>query len=231
MTTGQAEYVGMYTNVSRSNYNSGQFTLRKRFGQGFQGAANYTWSKSMDITSQGEAAGSRPGSANSQGQIMDPYHPNLNYGLSDFNRPSQFNGTLAAELPFGSGKLIGGGAGNRLNQVIGGWSASGIFVATSGRPWSYTSSSRYSLHYFGRDLPIPTGQPINYSLHKDTATNGQIAVYYIADPASDIELQSCLFKCESYYRRQLLPYTISWFVGDGAQRTVWPWLLQPRFIA
>jgi hypothetical protein len=37
-------------------------------------------------------------------------------------------------LPFGSGQRFGGGAGGRLNQLIGGWQWNGIVIAQSGFP-------------------------------------------------------------------------------------------------
>jgi hypothetical protein len=178
LTTGQSQYFGMFTNISRSNYNSAQLTVRKRFSQGYTFTGNYTFSKSLDTTSQGESAGNRPGGTNSEGQIIDPYHPNRQYARSDFNRAHQFNGNAVIELPFGTGKLIGGNAGRVLNQVIGGWQVSGVAQSASGRPWSYTASSRYSMHYFGRDLPIPTG-PIPNDLTKTSDASGKPLVFML----------------------------------------------------
>src|ERR1019366_168805 len=153
LTTGQAQYSGLFTNVSRSNYNSAQFSVRKRFSRGDEFTGNYTLSKSMDTTSQSEAAGNRPGPTNSEGQVMDPYHPNLQYALSDFDRRHQVNGNFTTDLPFGTGKWIGGNMRPAANRIFGGWVLAGIVTAASGRPWSFTSS-RDSFHYLNRDLPI-----------------------------------------------------------------------------
>src|SRR5204863_9844712 len=77
----QAQFFGFYSNIGRSNYNAGQFTLRKRFSQGYTFTANYTWSKSMDITSSAEAQGNRPNGTTGEGLAEDPYHPGLSYAL------------------------------------------------------------------------------------------------------------------------------------------------------
>jgi hypothetical protein len=190
-TNGQAQYLPLYTNVGWSNYHSGQFTIRKRFSEGYSMTANYTWSKSLDVTSAGEALGQRPGGSGSPDQIIDPYHPALNYGPSTFDRRHQFNGNFTAELPVGTGKLIGSNMGGILNQIFGGWAASGIVVATSGSPWQYGAGNRFTFHFNGQDIPVQTAA-IPYGLNRGhtaaVTTNGVVTgggtptVYFIKDP-------------------------------------------------
>src|SRR6185369_12503969 len=88
-TNGQSQYLPLFTNVGWSNYNSGQFTIRKRFAQGYTFTGNYTLSKSMDVTSRGESDGNRPGGSGGQDQLIDPYHPEKNYAPSTFDRKHQ----------------------------------------------------------------------------------------------------------------------------------------------
>src|SRR5439155_1936023 len=83
----------------------------------------------------------------------DPLNPDLSYALSDFDRRHQFNANFLADLPFGRGKWVGRDASTALNRIIGGWQVSGIAVAASGRPWNFTSISRYNRHFVGRDEP------------------------------------------------------------------------------
>jgi hypothetical protein len=149
----QVQFFGMFSNYSRSNYNSGQFTLRKRFSNGLSMTGNYTLSKSLDITSAAESRGERPGN---EGLSHDPYNPDFQYGLSDFDRRHQFNGNALVELPFGRGKWIGSNMPAALNHIVGGWDISGIVQLTSGRPFTYTSSSRFNHHYFGQSFPLMT---------------------------------------------------------------------------
>jgi hypothetical protein len=171
-TNGQAQYQPLYTNVGWSNYNSAQFSLKKRFAQGYSVTGNYTLSHSLDITSAGESAGNRPGGSGSADQLIDPYHPELNYGNSSFDRRHQFNGNFQADLPFGAGKLIGGGAGGWLNQIIGGWSMSGIVQWNSGTPFQYIAGNRFTLHYNGSDIAVPNGKlEYGYSTGHNAATS------------------------------------------------------------
>jgi Carboxypeptidase regulatory-like domain len=180
-TNPQAQYESLYSNIGWSNYNSGQFSLKKRFGTGYSLTGNYTWSKSLDVTSAPESLGTRPGGSGSADQLIDPYHPEKNYGPSTFDRRHQFNGNFQAELPFGTGKLIGGNVGHAINQIIGGWAVSGIFNAASGSPYSYHANLRYTMHYNGLDNPIPTA-PIEYGLnHGSNSAHTQPMVFWIKD--------------------------------------------------
>src|SRR5262249_9799159 len=111
-TSPQSQLLPLYRNIGWSNYNSMQISLKKRFAAGYTLTANYTLSKSLDVTSAPESLGARPGGSGGQDQIIDPYHPEKNYAPSTFDRKHQFNGNFLAELPFGTGKLIGRNMGN-----------------------------------------------------------------------------------------------------------------------
>jgi hypothetical protein len=67
-----------------------QVSVRKRFGQGYTMTVNYTFGKSLDTTSAAEALGNRA----TGGLAIDPYRPNLAYGLSNFDRRHQLNAII-----------------------------------------------------------------------------------------------------------------------------------------
>ncbi len=175
----QAQSFMLVGNFSRSNYNAAEFSGRKRFGQGFSLGMNYTLSKSMDLTSAAEARGFRPNKDTSEGIAADPLNPGLSYALSDFDRRHQFNSSFLADLPFGRGKWLGRDAGPALNLIIGGWKVSGIGIAASGKPWSFTAANRFDRHFVGSDQPLVIA-PIPYELTKQ---NGR--VFLIAGSATD----------------------------------------------
>ena len=196
-SNGQAQYLPLYTNVGYSNYNSGQFTVRKRFSQGYSVTGNYTLSHSLDLTSAGESLGNRPGGSGSADQLIDPYHPEQNYGNSTFDRRHQFNGNFTAELPFGQGKALGRNANGVLNQIIGGWSLSSIVTMSSGSPFQYGAGNRFTFHFNGSDIAVPNGS-IEYGLNTGhnaaSISNGVVVgggtptVYFIKDASIS---QSC----------------------------------------
>ena len=161
----QVQFNGLFNNASRSNYNSGQFTVRKRFSDGFSLALNYTLSKSMDITSSAESRGERANGQSGEGLVNDIYNPEFNYNISDFDRRHQFNGNFLVQLPFGQGRAFANNLPAVAEHVIGGWEFAGIVQATSGRPFNFTSG-RWNHHYDGRVLPRLIGE-VPFDLRKE----------------------------------------------------------------
>lgn len=115
-----------------SNYNSLQLTFKKRFHRGLSADVNYTWSKMMN--EQDSAGwGGRGGTQ----AVQSSYFPRNNYALSNSDLPQALKGSVVYQLPVGKGHpyLNHGGL---LDAVIGGWQASGTFVAQSGAPYTPT---------------------------------------------------------------------------------------------
>lgn len=108
---------------------------------------------------------------------MDPYHPEKQYARSDFDRRHQLNGTFQYELPVGRGRRFLAGGSNLVNGLVSGWDFSAIGMAASGRPFSFTSNSRYNFHYFGRMIPMLT-QQLPFQVTKST-NNGSPDVYIV----------------------------------------------------
>ena len=52
---------------------------------------------------------------------MDNHHPELDYGLSDFDVDQRFVASYVYDLPFGRGKKLLGGVNRAANLLIGGW--------------------------------------------------------------------------------------------------------------
>ena len=93
-----------------SNYKALWVTANKRFAQGLQFNASYTYSKSFDYNSL------------NGNPVEDSTNPRLNYGPSDFDARNRFVINAVYDLPF---------KGNRL---ISGWEIAGISQAQSGNP-------------------------------------------------------------------------------------------------
>lgn len=108
------------------NYNALSFKVTQRFAAGLNTLLAYTWSQSLDDTS------------NIRGTVGSDFSPQnalcptkCEYGPSDFNIPHRFVASVLYSLPFGKGKrfLDHGGA---LNQIVGGWELSTITSLQSG---------------------------------------------------------------------------------------------------
>jgi hypothetical protein len=117
-----------------SNYDALQLLLRKRFSHGITAQFSYVWSKMLD-----EQDTSGWGSHYGNAVYQDAFNPAANYGLSNFDVPQAFKGFVVYQIPLGKGhSLLNNGIGD---AVLGGWQASGEFVAQSGNPFTVTMNS------------------------------------------------------------------------------------------
>jgi len=126
--TGQTRLIAP---IGDSQYDALQTRLDRRFANGIQIGANYTYSKATGIA----------GNPNSDGalRINIPEYYDLNKSLSDFDRTHNLNITNITELPFGPGRRWVNDGGI-LSQIVGGWQVNNVLSFYSGTPFSVTSS-------------------------------------------------------------------------------------------
>lgn len=141
------QYSALYSwrTIGTSNFNGLEITLQKRFSGGVQGGVNYTWSKSLDWTSQAERIPTSGG--NNQAQIINTWNPSQLRGLSDFNPAHQLNANWIYDLPFGRGRHFGSSANRVVNAFLGGWQLNGLFRWTSGMPWTVDEGSTWPTNW------------------------------------------------------------------------------------
>jgi len=120
-----------WRSIGNANYHAFQASVRKKMSNGIQFDFNYTFSKSIDLSSDAERIDAWSGLG---GQIINSWSPNQLRGVSDFDTKHQINANWIVELPFGKGKPLAGNAGGAMNAVIGGWQLSGLARWTSGFP-------------------------------------------------------------------------------------------------
>jgi hypothetical protein len=119
-----------------SRYHALELKLERRFADGFSYLAGYTLSRSKDTRSF-DPAFTVVGTGNAQSASSTPFdvaNRDLNYALSDFDRTHVFSVQGVWELPFGQGRRFADGVNGVTDVLIGGWTLSGQFVASSGRP-------------------------------------------------------------------------------------------------
>ena len=129
-----------------SKYQSAQFTVQKRFSHGFSILANYTISKSTDITSYATIEGNSTG--------PDPFNFNNNRGLSDFDTPQRVVISGIVEHP----KFQSMHPAARL--VLGGWQSNFIYTAQSGTPINILSGVDNALTGVGGNRADLTGESL-----------------------------------------------------------------------
>jgi hypothetical protein len=142
MLNGQFTSMYGWSSVGTSNYNALQTSLRKQFGAGVEFDLNYTYAKSIDITSAAARVGYNQGLNGSQ--LVNAFAPNQNRAVSDFDTTHQVNANWRVDLPFGKGQVFGRNAGGALDAFIGGWQIWGLARWTSGFPFSVGSGQAWA---------------------------------------------------------------------------------------
>jgi hypothetical protein len=114
-----------------SNYNSLQTSLSKRFSNGLQFLASYTWSRSIDYNS------GQPGVGNELNVLPGDQQNMLSQrGVSDFDRPHRFVLSGLYDLP----KFYKGDSGF-ARRAINDWELTSIMTFQSGAPFTVTCTS------------------------------------------------------------------------------------------
>ncbi len=141
-----------------STYNSLQVTMRHEFGAGGNIVGNYTWSKLLSnvdsLTGWLEAS-----SPSDQYGAQDQYNLHAEHSVSSNNYPQNFVLSYVLDLPVGRGKRWMGNLSGLSNQVIGGWTLSGITSFISGEPVGLASQGTTLSGVFGAGAPRPNVVP------------------------------------------------------------------------
>jgi hypothetical protein len=120
-----------------SSYNSATVKFVKRASHDVTLLLSYTWSKSIsDVNAQTAPIGNTNQSTTPQ----DWGNLRAERSVSEMDLPNNFVASLNAALPFGKGQAFLS-HGGLLNQMVGGWSANGIFTAQDGFPLTLSLGS------------------------------------------------------------------------------------------
>ena len=114
------QHVIQLNNDGSSKYDSLQISYNQRSFHGFNTTTNLTWSKCFDSNS------SNRGGQGDYPQANNPYNPRDSYGLCDHDVRLNFNSGGVYTVPNFPG----------LGHWMNGWQITGIFTATSGRPFT-----------------------------------------------------------------------------------------------
>jgi hypothetical protein len=118
--------------VGRGNYNALQFLFDKRYSNGLAYQVSYTWSRTIDIGSDGWYG--------VEGfSVQDPYKYNNDRSVAGYDLTHVMSVNIVYELPFGKGKALST-HNSVLDYIIGGWQLNTIAQARSGTPYSINTS-------------------------------------------------------------------------------------------
>jgi hypothetical protein len=141
--------VTVVNSAINASYNALTLETRRRGRHGLEFHLSWTWSKAID---QGQNAGASP-QTNSQ---FDPFTMQYDKGLSRLNFPHKIVGSAVWQPRLHSTEAW-------LSGIANGWTLSGIFYETSGRPYSYEifggtrlTGGRESINGSGGAVYLPT---------------------------------------------------------------------------
>jgi hypothetical protein len=155
------QFASLYAwrSIGSAAYNGLQVTFQKHMGHGVQFDFNYTYSKSMDISSDASRITAEGGTFG--GQVINPWDTQALRAPSDFDLTHQVNANWLVELPFGRGRWLASGAHGVVNGIIGGWQLSGLARWTSGFPVGVGNGAQWPTNWelsgFGQQTaPVST---------------------------------------------------------------------------
>ena len=125
---------------SDSWYHALQMGLQRRFQAGYQLQLSYTYSRTIDESSQINSAFNNQGGGVSYWPI-----PDLRRSLAAFHVASAFSASGIWQLPFGQGQALGNSWNGLTETFLGGWQLSGILRMADGPATSITMSGNNSL--------------------------------------------------------------------------------------
>jgi Carboxypeptidase regulatory-like domain/TonB dependent receptor len=137
--------VNYLSNAYTSNYNGLQATLTQRSSHGLSMVVGYTYSHALDYLSDNRGI-----------NAMDGYHPQREYGASDFDIRHRLTVTTTYAIP---GK-------KSFGQLLQGWQLNSIITLQSGQPWnvmdtgndtSLTGESSDRWDFFGNPNDFKSG--------------------------------------------------------------------------
>lgn len=159
--TQAARIYPQFNNVTRltpnwgsSNYHAMNMKVERRYSNGFNLLANYTWAKYLDNVEGGSefAGGEGNGYTHPELRFLDK-----SYSGNDVRH--RFIGSSVYELPIGNGKRVNI-KNPFLNGVVGGWTIGLIAEIHTGAPWGAIEQTNLSNTFSGSPRPNLTCDPI-----------------------------------------------------------------------
>jgi len=128
---------GQLENLGQSTYNALEAQLKRRFRNGLNLLASYTWSKTL---TNADSALPFFATLHQGGAPQNPFNKQGDKAISNQDLPQNFVVGYVYDLPFGKNKkfLSKGGV---VDRVVGGWSISGIQRYESGQPISFACAT------------------------------------------------------------------------------------------
>ncbi len=146
---------------ANSMYHALQIVVEKRYSNGLQLSANYTWSKSIDNSSTYDTNVSwLANGPNSGSNLQDPNRAYLERALSTFDIPQQLKLEYTYDLPIGRGRAFLSHMPRLVDLFLGGWKTAGVWTVHDGFPLQFTvQNGGTPIWSYGPQRPNLVGAP------------------------------------------------------------------------
>jgi hypothetical protein len=173
-SNGDSHYDGMNIGLQMNNFHRSGLSL----------TANYTFAHSRDdISSTFSESNSSSNGVGNPG-YLNPFHPALDYGASDFDTRHRFVIAPIYQTPWFSGNK------SARRRLLGGFLLTGIYTVRSGTPFGYSDSGPSLNAGAGSVIPryLPSAPIVNTRFNK-ISTAGQLAanLYSLGDLPAAME--------------------------------------------
>jgi hypothetical protein len=136
--------IRIINNDEIANYDGLSFTFRQRLTHGITVLSSYTWSHTLDITTD----------SNGGGSPMNPYDWKADYASANWDVRNRWVTSFTYQLPLWQGAKY---AAERV--VLGGWQANGILILQSGFPFNVTIPTDQANTSLGSQRPNLVATP------------------------------------------------------------------------
>lgn len=164
------------SSIGTGSYHSMQATVRKRW-QSVTADFNWTWSKSIDMSSRAEDQG------NFTGFLINPLSPRQSRAVSDYDQRHIYSSNAVWEMPFGKGKRFASDANAFVNGLVGGWTLSQTFLMGTELPRNVTASGVWPTNWQVGSRAVPKNGAIPAPTPTKTKNTGAPPNLF-ADPAA-----------------------------------------------
>lgn len=169
-----------FDSSANSIRHAGYVEVRRRFSAGLSFTANYTFGKSIDDASDASPDVRVLTTGSTLGQVFYGAPRSGDRSISAFDIKHNFSSTFVWDLPFGKKGWLFKNTHPVIEQVIGGWSASGIFRLVGGQPYTpfITDTNRLGGTNRSVRLDVVPGVPLRNPLwSRDCPVGAQCEPY------------------------------------------------------
>jgi hypothetical protein len=177
MMNAQYSALSAWSSIGSGSYHAMQLVVRKRFGQGLTLDFNYSLSKSIDLASRAENAGSF------SGFLVNSWEPRQRRSVSDYDQRHIVNMFAIWEVPVGKGKKWGNDMPMLARILAEGWQIAPTFQTSTALPTGVGTGRNWPTNWNITSFATPNGAFVPSS-KTDSAVgiDGRSAASLYTDP-------------------------------------------------